>query len=243
MLCPDIYLPEFDQLAARYNRIGGPLFVPESTATAVGAANAFYAIGQLKGIGYSSMGIDQPTRLVGFRPGTGAAPPPPTDVESLPLPKAYRVLAQMSPMILEHQAKGTIAAAWLNKTRQMKDIELGGYLVNVNLRRNRRAPDVVPDVGYAIVIASGPDEFFVAGNDVQVTFLPKTPGPPIAGLARVGAGRFENGTWVVTRLLAGDDCVLEYNQAKAAAANQSGSGLRFMNDGPTIQHVKLYRYR
>jgi len=37
--------------------------------------------------------------------------------------------------------------------------------------------------------------------------------------------------------------VLEYDQAKAAAADQSGSGLRFMDDGPGIQHVKLYRYR
>jgi hypothetical protein len=120
---------------------------------------------------------------------------------------------------------------------------LGGYTVNVNLRRNRRAPDVIPEVGYAIVIASGRDEFYVAGNDVQITFLPKTQGPPIAGLARVEAGRFENGRWVVTRLLAGDDCVLEYVQAKAAAANQSGSGLRFMGDGPSIQRVKLYRYR
>lgn len=243
LLCPDIYLPEFDKIATRYNRIGGPLFVPESSGTVGGAANAFYAIGQCNGLGYSPMGIDQPTRLVGFRPGAGVAPALPTEVENLPFSKAYRVLAQLSPLILEHQAKGTIRAAWLNKNQQTVDIELGGYLVNVDLRRNRRSPDIIPDVGYAIVIASGPDEFFVAGNDVQVTFLPKTSGPPIAGLAKVEAGRFEDGRWVVTRLLAGDDCVLEYVQAKAAAANQSGSGLRFMADGPTIQHAKLYRYR
>jgi hypothetical protein len=153
------------------------------------------------------------------------------------------VLGQLSPLILEAQEKGTIRAAWLNKGLQMQDIELGGYTVNVNLRRNRRAPGVIPEVGYAIVIAAGQDEFWAAGNDVQITFLPKTPGPPIAGLARVEEGRFENGSWVVTRLLAGDDCVLEYEQAKAAAANQSGSGLRFMDDGPGIQHVRLYRYR
>jgi hypothetical protein len=154
------------------------------------------------------------------------------------------VLAQLSPMILEAQEKGTIGAAWLNKSGpQMKDLDLGGYTVNVNLTRNRRAPDVIPEVGYGMVIAAGQDEFWVSGTDVQVTFLPKTPGPPIAGLARVEEGRFENGSWVVTRLLAGDDCVLEYDQAKAAAANQSGSGLRFGPDGPGIQHVKLYRYR
>ena len=243
MLSPDSYLPEFDKIATRYNRVGGPLFVPESAATVVGSANAFYAIGQLKGIGYSPMGIDQPTRLTGFRPGTGVTPPLPTDVENLPFPKTYRVLAQLTPLILEHQAKGAIGAAWLNKGTQTTDIELGGYKVNVDLARNRRAPDLVPDAGYAIVIASGPDEFFVAGSDVQVTFRPTTPGPPIAGLAKVEAGRFEEGRWVVTRLLAGDDCVLEYMQAKAAAANQSGSGLRFPGGGPTIQHVKLYRYR
>jgi hypothetical protein len=45
---------------------------------------------------------------------------------------------------------------------------------------------------------------------------------------------------VVTRLLAGHDCVLEYDQAKAAAANQSGSGLRFADDGPSIQRVNPY---
>jgi hypothetical protein len=243
MLSPDIYLPEFNEIADRYSRGGNPLFVPESSSTAAGAANAFYAIGQCKGIGYSPMGIDQPTRLTGFRPGTGVTVATPTDVASLPFPKAYRVLAQLSPLILEHQEKGTIAAAWLNKGLQTMDIELGGYTVNVNLRRNQRAPSIFPDVGYAIVMATGQDEFYVAGADVQVTFLPKTPGPPIAGLARVEAGRFENGRWVVTRLLAGDDCVLQYDQAKAAAANQSGSGLRFMDDSPSIQHVKLYRYR
>jgi hypothetical protein len=243
MLAPDIYLPEFSELADRYSRSGNTLFIPESSATVGGAANAFYAIGERKGIGYSPMGIDQAARLTGFRPDSGQANTGPADVANQPFPRAYKVLAQLTPLILEGQEKGTIGAAWLNKDIQMKDIELGGYTVNVNLRRNRRAPNVIPEVGYAMVIAKGQDEFYVAGNDVQVTFLPKTAGPPIAGLARVEAGRFEDGRWVVTRLLAGDDCVLEYVQAKAAAANQSGSGLRFMGDGPTIQHVKLYRYR
>ncbi len=243
MLSPDIYLPNFDELVTRYSRSGNPMFIPESSANAGGAANAFYAIGQRNAIGYSAMGIDQSARMVAGRPGTAATVEAPADITTLPFPKAYKVLAQLSPLILEGQAAGAIGAAWLNRSNQMSDLNLGGYTVNVNLTRNRRAPDVIPDLGYAIVIASGQDEFYVAGNDVQVTFLPTTPGPPIAGLARVEAGRFENGRWIVTRLLGGDDCVLEYMQAKAAAASQSGSGLRFPHDGPTIQRVKLYRYR
>ena len=243
ILAPDIYLPNFSELATRYSRSGNTLFVPESSANAGGAANAFFAIGQCKAIGYSAMGIDQAARLVVLRPGTGPAADLPADLTTLPFPKAYKVLGQLSPLILDRETANAVGAAWLNRSNQMTDLNLGGYKVNVNLTRNRRAPDVIPDIGYAIVIASGQDEFFVAGNDVQVTFLPTTPGAPIAGLARVEAGRFEKGAWVVTRLLEGDDCVLEYDQAKAAAANQSGSGLRFPHDGPTIQRVKLYRYR
>jgi len=53
MLSPDVYLPNFNELADRYSRIGGPLFIPESSATVGGAANLFYAIGQHNGIGYS----------------------------------------------------------------------------------------------------------------------------------------------------------------------------------------------
>jgi hypothetical protein len=243
LLAPDIYLPEFDMLATRYSRSGNTLFVPESSANAGGAANAFFAIGQCKAIGYSAMGIDQSTRMVAPRTGTGAASDVPADITTLPFPKAYKVLGQLSPLLLDRETANALGAAWLNRSNQMSDLNLGGYKVNVNLTRNRRAPDVIPDIGYAIVIASGQDEFYVAGNDVQVTFLPTTPGAPIAGLARVEAGRFEEGAWVATRLLEGDDCVLEYDQAKAAAANQSGSGLRFPHDGPTIQRVKLYRYK
>jgi hypothetical protein len=76
-----------------------------------------------------------------------------------------------------------------------------------------------------------------------VTFLPNTPGPPIAGLAQVQAGRYEHGSWVPGRWLNGDDVLLNYKLAEAAATNQSGSGLRFPPGGPTIQKVSLYRYQ
>ena len=83
----------------------------------------------------------------------------------------------------------------------------------------------------------------MAGYDVQVTFTPSTPGPEIAGLARVEAGQFVHGVWTPGRILSGDDILLDYDLAGAASRNQSGSGLRFRNDGPTVQRVKLYRYR
>ena len=246
LLCPDIYLPDFGGIVARYGRSGNPIFVPESAGDTRGAANAFYAIGQHRAIGYSPFGIDNVARLMGFGPDgaqpTGSQPPP--DVEALPFSVAYKTLAQLAPSILEHQSKGTIAAASLNRQNPDQQIKLGDYILNVGLPRNRRTPAVVPDLtGYGIFMATGPDEYLVAGNNLQITFTPNTPGPPIAGIARQENGHFENGRWVVTRYLAGDDSVLRYDIATVAEMGQSGSGVRLAAPDRGIQRVKLYRYR
>ena len=203
MLCPDIYLPDFNGIATRYSRSGNTLFVPESAADTRGAANAFFAIGRLRAVGYSPFGIDNVARLMGFGPDgpqpAGAQPAP--DVEKMPFSVAYQMLAQLAPSILEHQADGAIAAASLNRQHPEELITLGNYVLNVSLPRNRRTPDVVPDVsGYGIFMATAPDEYLMAGNNLQITFRPNTPGPPIAGIARQENGHFKNGKWVVTRL-------------------------------------------
>jgi hypothetical protein len=246
LLCPDIYLPDFAGIVARYGRAGNTLFVPESTGDIRGAANAFYVIGQHRGIGYSPFGIDNIGRLMGGGPGSvpPATGPSPADVEALPLSVAYQMLGQLAPLILEHQSKGTIAAVMLNKQNPDKQIDLGGYTLNVGLPRNRRAINVVPDfTGYGIFMATSPDEYVLAGNNLQITFTPKTPGPSFAGIARQENGRFENGKWVVTRYLAGDDSVLRYDIATVADMGQSGSGVRLTAPDRGIQRVKLYRYR
>ncbi|MGA9624361.1 MAG: DUF5597 domain-containing protein [Bryobacteraceae bacterium] len=236
---PDVHLRNFNDWAARFYRPNNPLFVPESYGDLGGAANAFYGIGQYAGIGYSPFGVNNPEHWAEMRQGTNT--PVSNAIEDIPLAKAYAVLAEMTPLITDAQAKGTIGAAWLTTQQPRRDIALGNYIVNIDIQRNRRNP--VPALGYAIVVSVGPDEYFVAGRDVQVLFTPNTPGPEIAGLARVETGKFVDGKWIPGRKVNGDDVVLNYDQAAAAAQNQSGSGLIFGGDGPAIQHVKLYRYR
>jgi hypothetical protein len=235
---PDVYLPNFSDWAGRFHRPNNPLFVPESSGNAGGVANAFYGIGQHAAIGYSPFGINNAARLSEGQPGGNT--PEPIALEKLPLARAYALLAQMTPLILDAQAKGTIGGSLLNTNQQKQDIPLGNYIVNVGFLHSRRNP--VPSLGYAIVISVGPDEYFVAGQGVQVTFTPNTPGPEIAGLARAETGKFVKGQWIPGRKMNGDDVLLDYDQAGASARNQSGSGLRFTGDGPTIQRVKLYRY-
>ena len=236
---PDVHLRNFNDWSARFHRPNNPLFVPESYGDLGGAANAFYGIGEHAGIGYSPFGVNTPERWPELRPGTNT--PVSTAIEDIPLAKAYAVLAQMTPLITDAQAKGTIGAAWLTTQQPRKDIALGDYVVNIDIQRSRRNP--VPALGYAIVVSVGPSEYFIAGRDVQILFTPNTPGPEIAGLSKVETGKFVDGKWIPGRRVNGDDVVLEYDQAAAALKNQSGSGLIFGGDGPTIQHVKLYRYR
>jgi hypothetical protein len=98
-------------------------------------------------------------------------------------------------------------------------------------------------------MATAPDEFLMAGDNAQITFSPGTPGPEFVGLAEQAAGRFENGNWVVTRYLGGDDSTLRKDLANAVAEHQSGFGVRLLSQPHlsfaerAIQRVKVYRYK
>jgi len=237
---PDIYLPNFPDHVAAFHRPNNPLFVPESRGDVAGVANAFYAIGAHASLGYSPFGIDNTARLTGLRPPPGT--PEPTDLESTPLARGYAALRELAPLIFEHQAKGTIAAAWLTKDQPKQDVPLGGHTLGFELRKNRRSGATMADFGYALIFALGPDEFLIAAQDVQVTFAVRIQGPAIAGIADAERGTVRDGVWQPGRKMSGDDILLNYDLAGAADANQSGSGLQFGPNGPTLQRVKLYRY-
>ncbi|HET8655360.1 MAG TPA: DUF5597 domain-containing protein [Longimicrobiaceae bacterium] len=202
-LAPDIYF-EFKHWAERYDRPGNPLFIPETHGDAEGAANVFYAVGEHHVIGFSPFAID--------RGGPQKA-----------LSRSYEVLSQLSPLILENQPKGRVAGVALGELTPAQEIVLGDYTLTVTRAggRDSSAPDP-----HGIFIASGPDEFYMAGDGLNVTFSPDTPGPPIVGLGTVEEGRFVDGRWVPGRALAGDD---------------TGQGNRILLRGG-IQRVTVYRY-
>lgn len=239
--CPDIYLPNFAEWCARFHRPDNPLFVPESRGDTAGVANAFHAIGAHAALGYSPFGIDNTGRLLQLR--ADPTQPQPTELENLPLPRGYALLRTMAPVILDAQSRGAIAAVTLNAEQQTQDVVLGDYTLNIDLRRNRRNPAQVPALGYALTIHAGGDEFFVAGCDVQVVFYSRKEPDSIVGLVSAEAGEFVDGRWKRGRRMNGDDILLRYDLTAAAAKNQSGSGLRFFGPHPTVQYVKLYRYR
>jgi hypothetical protein len=222
---PDIYLPDFKGIVAMYHHPWNPLFIPESFSDENGAANAFYAIGNHNAIGYSPFGIDK-------------ADPNPA---ASPLAKAYNILEQLTPEVLAAQAKGTIKAVSLTKTDSVQMLTLGGYTIQVTLRKNWNGV-VQTTKGYGLIINNGKDAFTVAGSDIDVTFVPNSPGPSMAGLASVYEGEYVKGVWQQGRLLNGDDIMISYKLAEEAAANRTGTGVRLRAE-PSIVKVRLYRFK
>ncbi|MBC8052756.1 MAG: DUF5597 domain-containing protein [Sphingobacteriaceae bacterium] len=227
IFAPDIYVQDFKGSADLYHHPWNPLFVPESRGGEAGAANAFYVIGRHNAIGYSPFGIDD---------GRGAT----EDVSKTPLAKAYKILSQLSPEITAAQAAGSISAVILNRTDSVAQIELGGYKIKVTARKNWNGVTQV-DMGYGLIINSGPDAFTVAGSNVDFTFVPTSPGPKMAGLTSVREGIYENGVWKQGRLLNGDNIMVSYKLADEAAANRTGTGAK-LGAEPAILKVKLYRF-
>jgi hypothetical protein len=213
ILAPDLYLQYFAEVADRYVRQGNPLFIPETSAGATGGANALLAFGQYNAIGFSPFYIE---RSAG------------SDAD---LAASYDLLAQLTPLIVKHQGKGTMAAVQVNLNDPPREVRVGDYTAHVAAESRRWGPPAgsqarVP--GTAILIATAPDEFYIAGSGVSVTFTPNTPGPPIVGLATVEEGTFVDGRWIPGRRLAGDD-------------TGQGENLSLRANG--IQRVTLYRYR
>jgi hypothetical protein len=221
-LAPDIYF-EFKNWCAQYDGPENPLFIPEATSGPSSAANVFFAVGQHKSLGFSPFGID------GMDGSSGGADA---------LARSYDVLSQLAPLILENQPRGRIAGVLLEELTPAQKLRVGDYTLTVSGNATRRpatgavSSEAPPaPAPHGIFIATGPDEFYMAGSGLTVTFSPDTPGPPIAGLATVEEGRFVNGQWVRGRTLAGDD------------TGQGNSVSLDAGRNPGILRVTLYRYR
>ena len=228
MLSPDAYSEsDFVSFCAKYSRPGNPLFIPENMGGPDGAARVLYVFGRHDGIGWTVMGLEDPR-----------IPHPDNDLIG-----SFDAIAQMAPLIAEHQGKGTMSAVLLRGPNDPpQKIQLGNYTLEVKFYVMPKMtgvppPPEPPPPAAAIFIATGPDEFFAAGSGVIVTFSPNTPGPPLAGLATVEEGAFVNGRWVPGRRLNGDD------SDEGNFLMLERSGCCWPPGAKSIQRFTLYRYQ
>ena len=224
IIAPDIYLPNFAEWCAWYDRSGNPLWIPETRGD---TANAFYAIGNHAAMGISPFGIERQADA------------------ATPLAEAYGLLAQAAPEILEAQAKGAIKAVSLNAQHPTETVKLGNYSFAFSMGRMRGpAPaaggNAQASASYAIVISTGPDDYTILGSGVQATF--NGPGPSPAAVAKLEEGAYVDGRWVPGRRLNGDDIMLNYDAPNKFIKNESGQGFRIASGAPKALHLQIYGY-
>jgi hypothetical protein len=214
-LSPDLYFKNFADWVNKYDRPGNPLFVPEAS-NAQSMANAFYSIGKLNAMGYSPFSIESLEHP-----------------ENNQVTKAYDVLKQLTPLILANQGKGTMTATLLDSANQKAELKLGDYVFTVSHEYSwpyaSQAQGETPRFGCMIIMVS-PNEYYIAGSGVIVTFRAMSDDGTTAGIGRMDEGRFVDGTWTPGLRMNGDQ-------------THQGRHMNLPGHTYSIQKVRLYQYK
>jgi beta-galactosidase GanA len=221
LLAPDIYFPNFSQLAARYRRDDNALFIPEANNAThpQSPPNALYAFGQLDALGFSPFSIES----LGDAPNA--------------LSRSYAVLEQLAPKILASRGKDLMAGfrATLQEDATVSDAPARARMMDIEFTVSFTDPwtpkdqQVIANHG-GLMIRDGEDYWF-AGQGITITFKGVEPDAPRVGLLFAEEGVFDaSGKWVAGRRLNGDQ-------------THQGRHIRLPPGEPQIQKVRFYWYR
>lgn len=215
-LSPDFYNPDFKHWNDLYTRNQNPLFIPEHKFDTTVASKAAYAIGHYEAIGFSPFSIESVDE--------------PTDAS---LSKMYHLIAQLSPIISANQGKGKIDGVLLDKDHVESVLILGDYEFtfkhSYKLGWETASKNEIWEMAGVIIIQTGNNEFYIAGNGVYVTFKNLKNPKLNVGILKVDEGVFENNKWKVIRHLNGDQ-------------THQGRHLRIFKEDYKIQRLELYNY-
>lgn len=215
-LAPDFYNPSFKQWNDLFTRQGDPLFIPEHKFDATAPFKGLYAIGHYEAIGFSPFSIESVE-----------------DGKKEPLGKIYDLIKQLTPVIEQYKGLGKIDGVFLDKENAVQIITLGNYEFtfkhDYTLNWSDDAKEAVWPMSSAIIIETAPDEFYIAGSGIVVTFKPLKNNDLNAGILKVDQGRFDDAVWRTIRHFNGDQ-------------THQGRHLRIAVGDYEIQKLKLYTY-
>jgi uncharacterized protein DUF5597/glycosyl hydrolase family 42 (putative beta-galactosidase) len=251
LIAPDIYFPNVAEWTAKYTRSSNALFIPEARLTTQAAVDAFYVFGKHDAIGYSPFSIE------GASPDEGAGGA---------LARSFGLLAQLSPLIAQHQGRGTM-------TGVMPPAAFDGTVDDASQTVSLAGAEYTLNVSFAN--PPGPPTAAAAQPTGPVSFSPGMPGATLAPPQTVRPPNLARGGIIIELapaefLIAGTGIVVTFKPngpgapvAGILSADQvhyeNGEwvrGLRMNGDQThqgrhvalgagefTVQRVRLYRYR
>jgi beta-galactosidase GanA len=214
-LAPDFYNPDFKHWCDLYTRASDPLFIPEHRFEDGIDAKAFFAFGNYNCLSFSPFSIESTEHP-----------------ENEPIGRTYDILNQVSHLITKYQPSENVKGFLIEKDSIQKDIPLGNYLLTVHheykMGWSPGSKENEWPLAGGIVIAVAPDEFYVAGIGLIITFTPKEKNKK-AGFISIDEGKFKKEKWIPGRRMNGDQ-------------DHQGRHVRIPMNEYNIQHVKMYTY-
>ncbi|WPV02131.1 DUF5597 domain-containing protein [Mucilaginibacter sp. cycad4] len=214
IFAPDFYNPDFKHWSDLYTRSASSLFIPEIRFEPGVDAKAFFAFGNYNCISFSPFSIESTQKP-----------------EAEPIGKTYHILKQVTPLLTRYNHADAIRGFLCNKDSSAQKTTLGNYVLTITheykLGWEVGAKNPVwPQTG-VLIINTAPNEYYVAGTGVVITFEPVLKGR--AGFLSIDEGSFINDQWVPRRRMNGDQ-------------DHQGRHVRIPVDEYSIRHVKLYSY-
>lgn len=214
MLSPDVYHGDFRNWCVQYDKLNNPLFMPEIKMEPENAAQVFYVLGRHKALGYCPFSIESAS-----------------ENEATPLQKSYRVLDNLSEMILANRPKSD--GVYLDKEHKVDTLLIGDYQVviahvcTLPWTDGAKADKWTP--AGCIIIETNPGEFWIGGTSVICTFKNIKNKDLTTGILSADiASKIEN-DWHFIRLN-GDQ-------------THQGRHIRMGSGEWQIQRIKLYDYK
>jgi beta-galactosidase GanA len=217
ILSPDFYNPYFRSYCDLYSRRNNPFFIPEIRSEPGNAAKVFLAVGHYKAIGFSPFSIESDTTA-----------------SEEPVAKSYRLLQQLSSLILENQVTGKIEGVLLDSNFQNQELIMGDYKLTISHEYSLGWSAGSKEPGWpesgGLIIQTAQNEFIIAGTGIVVSFSSAKNLNSFVGILQAYEGEYMNGQWIPGRRMNGDQ-------------DHQGRHIRIPVKEFSIQRVKLYDYR
>ena len=159
---PDIYDTGYKGWVAKYKRADNPFFTPEVRCDENSGIKALYTFGETDAISFSPFAIDQ-------------AP----DKTARSIRESYKLLAELSPILLKYQGKGASWGLLFDQEDKERVIEDGDITMTCRhfftLPWDPRATDGSkwPEGG-GLIVKLAPMEYLIAGNGIVTVFQKKS---------------------------------------------------------------------
>ncbi|HOL89042.1 MAG TPA: DUF5597 domain-containing protein [Anaerohalosphaeraceae bacterium] len=216
-LAPDIYFPNVAFWCEQYTRTDNPLFIPEIRKGPECGVQVFYAVGKHRAIGFSPFAIDTADEK------TAAA-----------LGQAYAILGGLFGELTSSKEPPAMYGVLLDKEKSADNVQLGKYRIHIRhdytwgWSGGDSNAYSWPQAG-GLVAQVGPDTFWTAGQGIILTFQSANPNENV-GILWIEEGQFQNGQWVRTRRLSGDE-------------SHQGRHVRLPMGEYGVQRFRLYCYQ